>query len=218
MKKTVLIKILLSVLAAVGIVLILNANLLFPWQKEARKNKRAVFEYVNVNYPDAKFIRSYYRTTQINLGNPGHDQFVFEQDGIRFPIFAEHGRIANDFYWKAFAEYQLYNTYIKPFEESRNITAKFNYIASDLQKFFRNNPKANISQFDGSVDFVVLLHNNDSSTNPKSLGWLYDFYCYCKENVNIPRYTVTIICKGSSTIFTNESEFENEDGFYKSFC
>lgn len=37
MKKTVLIKILLSVVAAVGIVLILNANLLFLWQKEARK-------------------------------------------------------------------------------------------------------------------------------------------------------------------------------------
>lgn len=70
------------------------------------KNKRAVFEYVNANYSDAKFIRAYYRTTKINLGNSGHDQFIFERSGIRFPVFAEHGRIANDFYWKSFAEYQ----------------------------------------------------------------------------------------------------------------
>lgn len=83
----------------------------------------------------------------------------------------------------------------------RNITVEFNYTTSDLQKFFESNPNANILQFDGSVDFGVILHNSDSSTNPKSLGWLYDFYCYCKENINIPRYTVTIICKGSSTIF-----------------
>ena len=214
--KIKILKIFLSFAAVVGVVLILNANLMFPWQWEARKNKRAAIEYINATYSDAKFIRAYYRTTKINLGNPGHDQFIFERNGIRFPVFAENGRVANDFYWKAFAEYQLYNTYIKPFVEPRNITAEFSY-ASDLQKFFKNNPMADISQYDGSVDFGVLLHEDDASAYPRSLGWLYDFYCYCKENFPFTSYTVTIICKRSSIRFSDESEFANEDVFYNSF-
>lgn len=208
--------IVLGVIAAfVVIVIILNANLLFPWQWMARKNKHAAFEYINANRPDAKFVQAYYRTTKIvNLGNPGHDQFVFEQNGIRFPVFAEHGRVANDFYWKAFAEHQLYNTYIKPFVEPRNITVEFNYTTSDLQDFFENNPGSNISQYEGGVGFQIY---DDECTDPRSLGWLYDFYCYCKESIPFTRYTVTMICLGSSLTFSNESEFENKDKFYNSF-
>lgn len=172
MKKTVLIKILLSVVAMVGIVLILYVNLLFPWQRVARENKRAVFEYINSVYSDAKFIRAYYHSTKI--ASAGHDQFVFERNGIRFSVYADHGRVANDFYWNAFAEHQLYNTYIKPFTASRNITAEFNYSSSDLQKFFENNPDADISKFDGSVGFKIY---DNRCSDPRSFGWLYDFYC-----------------------------------------
>lgn len=213
MKKRCIIR-LLIIVAVIGVVLILNASLLFPWQWEARKNKRAAFEYINATYSDARYIRAYYRTTKINLGNPGHDQFIFERNGIRFPVFAEHGRVANDFYWNAFAEHQLYITYIKPFTEPRNITAEFSYHSSDLREFFDNNPDADISQFDGSVDFGIY---DNRCTDPRSLGWLYDFYCYCKEEFPFSSYTVTIICMGSSTIFSNESEFKNEADFYNSF-
>lgn len=217
MKKTVLVKILLSAAAVIGICAVLNANLLFPWQKEARKNKHAALEYVSNYYPEAIFVKAYYRTTKINLGNPGYDQFVFELNGIRFPIFAEHGKVAMDLYRKAFAERQLYDAYIKPFEEARNITAKFNYTTNELQEFFKNNPEADISQFDGGVGFGIELYEDDKSANPESIEWLYDFYCYCKEEFPFSGYTVTIICKGSSAIFSNESEFKNEAEFYNSF-
>lgn len=217
MKKTVLIKILLSVAAVIGICAILGANLLFPWQNEARKNRKATFEYVDTNHPDAKFIVAYYDSTKINFENKQYDRFVFEQNGIRFTIFAQDGRVTTDFYLKAFAEYQLYNTYIKPFTESRNITAEFNYTTSDLQDFFENNPNADISQFDGGVGFGIELFKDEHSTNPQSVKWLYDFYCYCKENFPFRRYTVSIICKGSSAIFSNESTFKNETEFYNSF-
>lgn len=137
-------------------------------------------EYVSEYFPGATFVEAYYNTTKINLGNPGYDQFVFELNGIKFPVFAEDGKVANDFYWKAFAEHQLYNTYIKPFAEPRKITAEFSYITSDLQDFFETNPEANISQFDGSVDIMIY---DGECTNPKSLGWLYDFYSYCRGNI-----------------------------------
>lgn len=97
--------IVLPIVSAVGIVLILHANLLFPWQWTARKNKLAVFEYVDSTYSDAKFIRAYYNSTKI--AGAGHDQFVFERNRIKFSVYAEHGRVANDFYWYAFAEHQL---------------------------------------------------------------------------------------------------------------
>lgn len=115
MKKTVLIKILLSMAAAIGICAILNVNLLFPWQKEARKNKQAALEYINANYSDAEFIEAHYGTTKINFENNGYDQFVFDLSGIRFSIFAERRIITIDSYWSAFADHQLYDTYIKPF-------------------------------------------------------------------------------------------------------
>ncbi len=184
-----------------------------PWQGEARKNKQAALEYINANYSDAKFIEAHYGTTKINFENNGYDQFVFDLNGIRFSIFAERGKITIDSYWSAFADHQLYNTYIKPFIESRNITTKFSYNTNQLQNFFKNNPEANISQFDGGVGFVIY---DDECTNPESLGWLYDFYSYCKGNIPFS-YTITIICKGSSTIFSNESKFKNEAEFYNSF-
>ncbi|MCM1166300.1 MAG: hypothetical protein NC299_11480 [Lachnospiraceae bacterium] len=214
MKKTILIKILLSAAAVTAIVLFLNASLLFPWQWEARKNKHAALEYVSDKFPEANFVKAYYRTTKINFGNPGHDQFVFELNGIRFPVFAEHGKVANDFCSEAFAEYQLYNTYIKPFVESRNIVAEFNYYTSDLQEFFKYNPESNISQFDGSVWIKIY---DDKCNNPKSSGWLYEFYCYCRDNIPFTSYTVTMICLGGSLTYSSEQIFSNEDDFYNSF-
>ncbi|MDE7361652.1 MAG: hypothetical protein K2N38_06945 [Oscillospiraceae bacterium] len=214
--KIKILKIYLLWLAVVGVLLILNANLLFPWQWEARKNKRAAIDYVNANYSEAKFVEAYYGTTKFNPENNGYDSFYFEQNGIRFPVIAEDGRVATDFYWTSFAEYQLYNTYIKPFVEPRNITAEFSYY-SDLQKFFKNNPMADILQYDGSVDFVVRLHKDEASEYPRFVGWLYDFYCYCKEKFPFTSYTVTIKCKRSSIRFSDESAFANEDDFYNSF-
>ncbi len=205
----------LSIVAV--IILLFVWDILDPplwWQFEAQKNKRAAIEYVNTNYPDANFVKGYYRSTEFNPENNLGDQFAFELDDIRFIIDVDDGRIVCDFYWKAYAEHQLYNTYIKPFAEPRNITAEFSYISSDLQDFFETNPEANISQFEGGVGFRIY---DDECTNPKSLGWLYDFYCYCKESIPFTSYTVTMICLESSLTFSNESEFENEDAFYNSF-
>lgn len=203
-------------LAIIALVILDFVNPPLWWQFEAQKNKRAAIEYVNSNYPSAKFVKGHYHSTEFNPENNLGDQFTFEQDGVRFIIDVDDGRIVFDFYWNAYAEHQLYNTYLKPFVESRNITTEFEYIEFDLARFYKNNPNADISQFDGSVDFRILLHYDEENINPESLGWLYDFYIYCKEILPFS-YTVTIICKGSSTIFSNESIFKNEAEFYNSF-
>ena len=207
-----LIRVSISVAASVGVVLILNANLLFPWQWEAWKNKRAAFDYVNSTYPDAKFISANYKSTQIATSNV--DRFVFKRNGIEFMIIAEDGQVATDFYSTAFAEHQLYKAYIEPFTASRNITAEFSYICSNLEIYFENNPDADISQYDGSVGFQIY---DRKCTDPRSSGWLYEFYCYCKENFPFSSYSVSIICSDSVLDFSKNSQFESEDDFYDSF-
>ena len=177
------------------------------------KKQTAALEYVSENYSDAKFIEAHYGTTKINFGSNGYDQFVFDLNGVRFSIFAERGEITIDSYWSAFAEHQLYNTYIKPFAEPRKITASFSYNSNQLLDYFKNNPEANISQFDGGVDIMIY---DGECTNPKSLGWLYDFYSYCRGNIPFG-YTVTIICRNSSLTFSKECRFKNENAFYNSF-
>lgn len=195
-------------------------DFVFPpawWQFEAQKNKRAAIEYVKATYPEAKFKKGHYISTELFTTNNSGDRIDFEQYGIKFTIYVDDGKIVADSYWKVYAEHQLYNTYLKSFVESRGITADFMYTSSDLQKFYKNNPNANISQFDGSVGFLIVLYGNDESKNPESLGWLYDFYCYCRENITIPEYTVTIQCLGGNVTYSNKSEFNNEADFYNSF-
>ena len=97
-----------------------------------------------------------------------------------------------------------------------HITAEFEYIEFDLAEFYENNPNADISQYDGGMDFKVFLSDDERSKNPESLGWLYDFYCYSKQTFPFSYY-VTIYCKGSKIIFTDESDFKSEADFYNSF-
>ena len=207
-----LIRVSISVAASVGVVLILNANLLFPWQWEAWKNKRAAFDYVNSTYPDAKFISANYKSTQIATSNV--DRFVFKRNGIEFMIIAEDGQVDSDSYWYSFAKHQLYKTYIEPFTASRNITAEFSYSCYDLEKYFENNPNADISQYDGSVEVTIY---DSECTDPRASGWMYEFYCYCKKNFPFSSYSVTMMNSDGFLIFRKNSQFESKDDFYDSF-
>ena len=82
------------------------------WQFEAQKDKHAAIEYVKTKYPEAKFKKGYYKTTEFRPGaSKPYNQFIFEDSGMRFGVFVSEGRIAGDFYWEAYAEHQFYNTY-----------------------------------------------------------------------------------------------------------
>lgn len=217
MKCRRILKVIIIIILVVGSIMLCNGLLLFPWQFEAQKDKHAAIEYVKTKYPEAKFKKGYYKTTEFRPGaSKPYNQFIFEDSGMRFGVFVSEGRIAGDFYWEAYAEHQFYNTYIKPFVESRDITAEFEYIEFDLAEFYENNPNADISQYDGGMDFKVFLSDDERSKNPESLGWLYDFYCYSKQTFPFSYY-VTIYCKGSKIIFTDESDFKSEADFYNSF-
>lgn len=186
------------------------------WQFQAQKNKRAAIEYVNEHYPGAKLVQQHYKSTSIDPWVFRIDRFYFELNGINFGIFVEKGSVSTDFYWRAFTKQQIYISYLKPFFEMRNVTAEFDFTSSDLESFFRNSPKTDISQFQGGISLLIRPNTDDVHTTPESFGWLYDFYCYCRENIT-NRYYVNITCKNSSINFNNETVYNNEKEFYAAF-
>lgn len=82
----------------IAIILTLNANLLFPWQAETRKNKRAIFNYANEHYPHAKVVRSHYESANFNPWSPASDMVVFEWNDVQFAIRARNGEVVADNY------------------------------------------------------------------------------------------------------------------------
>lgn len=88
--------------SVIALILILNANLLFPWQAKTRKNKRAIFNYVNAHYPHAKVVRSHYESANFDPWSTAIDTVVFEWNGVKFTIRAEQGEvIVDDFHEKS---------------------------------------------------------------------------------------------------------------------
>ena len=206
-----LIRVSISVAAAVGVVLLLNANLLFPWQWLQRENKQAALEYVKSTYPDARFISATYNTNKFL--STASDRFDFEQNGIEFSVYVDNGHVSSDGYCYSYVEYRLYKAYIEPFTAPRKITAEFSYSWYNSADYFKNNPDADFSQY-GIIEIEI---NDSECTDPRSSGWLYEFYCYCKENFPFSSYSVSIICSDSVLDFSKNSQFESEDDFYNSF-
>lgn len=76
--------------------LFLNINLLFPWQAETRKNKRAILNYVDYHYPYAKIVRTDFESAGFDPWSGVIDTITFEWEGVKFTIRAEQGEVIVD--------------------------------------------------------------------------------------------------------------------------
>lgn len=202
----------------VALVVFLHVNLLFPWQWRALCNKTAAIEYVKKSYPNARLIESDYESTEFNPWRTAMDRFCFGWNGVKFYIIVEQGEISYDFYWHGVARKIIDENYIAPFLETRKVSSDYELHCSELEEFLRkNDPVTDISQFNGHIEIRMLPHYDDKKTTPKSLGWLYDFYCYCNENIDLPDYIVNIVYNGRRIKFTQATSFQDEAEFYSSF-
>lgn len=111
----------------IALILTLNANLLFPWQAETRKNKRAIFNYANEHYPHAKVVRSYYESAKFNPWSPASDFVVFEWNGVQFAICAWNGEVVADNYSQKAS---------KNIEKNNSLSVKYNATVQDMYKMF----------------------------------------------------------------------------------
>lgn len=97
-KRQICIRRIIIAVSFIALILIMNTNLLFPWQAETRKNKRAIFNYVNEHYPHAKVVRSHYESANFDPWSTAIDTVVFEWNGVKFTIRAKDGEVVADNY------------------------------------------------------------------------------------------------------------------------
>lgn len=209
--------ILLYILGAFAViaatVAILNANLLLPWQRGARRNKQVILEYAEEHYPDAKVIEENYNSAKFFIWNNFEDGIVFNLDGLRFGITAEGGKIITDGYYGARAIAQFDKIIQDGFLKPRG--AKATVVYGFVDGYRKSYP------YTGRLSIGIEVFNRDIT--PREVGWFYDFYKYWKnEGAFLAGYGVEIRISLNKEItyhihYDNNSEFPNEDSFYAAF-
>ncbi len=217
MKTTRVLKTLSIIVSTVGSIvlcsLILNANLLFPWQWGARRNKQVILEYAAENYPSADIIDQEFNSAKFFIWNNIEDCVVFNLDGLEFGITAERGKILVDGYCGARAIAQFDKIIQENFLEPRGISAQTDYIFAD--NYYKIYP------YTGSLG--VIINSIDQGSTPQEVGWFYDFYKYWKkEGAFLTSYSVHlhIVTDHQSMYHLNyddNSEFPDEAAFYSAF-
>lgn len=196
----------------VATVAILNANLLLPWQKGARRNKQVILEYTEEHYPDAQFIEGHYNSAKFFIWNNIADACVFNLDGVEFKIIAELGKIITDDYPKARACAQFDKIIQDGFLKPQGIVAQIDYRFSDNYEIY---------PYTGAL--TIKIKSIDQGSTPREVGWLYDFYKYWKNKGSfLSRYSVNInIISHNQQVYhiqyNDNADFPNEDSFYAAF-
>lgn len=194
-------------------VIILNANLLLPWQKGTRRNKEVIIEYAAEHYPNAKFIEGHYNSAKFFVWNNLGDAGVFNLDGIEFKVTAEAGKILIDGYPKARAYAQFDKVIQDGFLKPQGITAQTDYIFAD--NYYEIYP------YTGSLG--VKIKSFDQGSTPQEVGWFYDFYKYWKNegsfltSYSVHLYIITNNQPMYHLSYDDDSEFINEAAFYSAF-
>lgn len=199
--------------AIVGISAACNIAMLFPWQYQARYNRKAILEYARNNYPEAKIIKEHYHTMKFNPTNKPYDVIWFELDEIEFYIAARDGRVNydDDSYPQARVITQFDKIIKDGFLKPRNVISSIQYsFQDDYRKIY---------PYTGSL-YIEL---RAQGSTPSEVGWLFDFYKYWKkEGAFLKEYQVSILIYEDNVmrgyvIIKNDSEFSNEDEFYSAF-
>lgn len=204
---------LVIIVAVFSLAVILNANLLFPWQRGARRNKQVILEYAEEHYPDARVVEGHYNSARFFVWNNLADAIVFKLDDMEFKIIAEAGKILTDNYPKARACKQFDTIIQAGFFEPREIEARIDY--SFIDNYYELYP------YTGSL--VVRIYVADQGSTPREAGWLYDFYQYWhNEGAFLKSYDVWIkILENDKVIyyvdFKDRDPLLNENEFYSSF-
>lgn len=207
-----LIFILIPIAAIIILIIVLNVNLLMPWQKEARLNKRAILSYVTEHYPEAAVIKQQYESLDLNfLKSYSGDYITFEKDLLQFSIFAIGGEVVIDNYPKERSILEFDEIIQEGFLKPRGIKAQTQYRFFDDYELY---------PYTGGLGVTLRICNQ--GTTPREIGWLYDFYQHWKENADFLksyRVNIDIVTGGDNCAirYDKSSEFATEEEFYAKF-
>lgn len=211
-KKCIILSVIFLMIA--GFLILCNKAMLYPWQYQARQNRKAILEYARNTYPGAKIIRECYPSTKFNPTNKPYDLIWFEFDGVDFYIAARNGKVDydDDNYPEARATAQFDKIIKDGFLKPRKINSSVIYsFQDDYRKTY---------PYTG----CLYIELRARGSTPQEVGWLYDFYKYWKtEGSFLKEYQVNILIYESdvkvrcAVVITNDSEFANKDEFYSAF-
>lgn len=216
--------------AVVGVGIVLNANMLFPWQLNAKRNRKAALEYIAEHFPTAEITDVDYKSMKFNPTAIGMDTFYLELDGICFSLITQSGKVICDTYYEAKAEKYIRENFIDDFMNERELSPNIE-ITFTAPRGHRGtlgeDVLGDVYRFEGSVTIMIKQDSIDGFSAPKDIGWFYDFYQYWIEKCDIPRCIVYMYyLKADSPTyhptywieFVREKKiFSNEDEFYNSF-
>lgn len=203
----------LSIVAFVILVNILNACLLLPWQRGARRNKQVILDYAAEHYPYAEIVEQKFNSAHFFVWNNILDCIIFKYDDLEFAITAEAGEVLIDGYYQARVNAQFDRIIQDGFFKPRGITVLTRYGFSD--NYYEEYP------YTGELGVTVRVR--DQGTTPQEIGWLYDFYKYWRKNgAFLDSYSVFIDIMVDNTNlhevrFTDSDVFTSAEDFYTIF-
>lgn len=208
------------ILAAAGVLILCHVFMLYPWQYQARRNRKAIMRYARTFYPEAKVVKEQYPTMKFDPTGMPYDCIWFELDGIEFTIAARDGEVNydSDGYGFALLRKEIREKYLNGFFSMRGLPDIVDIYFSDYGSYWPQQYAA-ISSFPGSVRLDILLEREEDKQTLKDFDWLYDFYCYWREVCPTEgfslRFCYKITSKSNYTINCySTSKINNEEDLY----
>lgn len=213
----------LSIISAVIVVgaIILNLNMLFPWQWSAKENKKAALNYIEEHFPTAEIVDVDYKSMIPGWMSVPIDTFYLKLDGIEFTLITQKGKVLYDTYYDAKADKYICENFINDFMNERGLSPK-------IKISYFGGIDEELTDFKWDIGVYITQAYIDGASTPKHIDWFYDFYCYWMDNCDLPNCAVSLTYLPTEEINTNmrsynvwfqkgEKIFANEDEFYKSF-
>lgn len=194
-----LIKAVVILAAIVGLIILLNVNLMFPWQRGNKENRDAMTAYLDENYPGAKIIKKKYHTPRW-LTFQEEDCFSVEFNGVQFWIGAQSGTISTDTYVKSQTfddiEDLIYYGFCVPYSDFLQTPAK-----SIRPRVSCNAPNGGFYDYGGTLELDVQIRQRSISET----DWVNSFRTFMRYD--FPEITGSEDFEIKLTVFSQSGDW-----------
>lgn len=201
------------------------------WRFDRQRDKRAILEYVEKNYPTNIKRKGGSFPLQAPAGPFKESILSFELDGVDFSISAWEGKITGDTFYEAKAEKYIHENFVDKFMNERKISPEIKISFVFPPSYYgaiRKDILGDIYAFTGSIHVTITQPHIDEASAPKEVGWFYDFYQYWIENCDLPNCAVFLHYRRNNDYATIENDyvvefkrgektFSSESDFYDHF-
>lgn len=173
------------VMAIIVIAGVLGKNYLLPWQKPLYDTRQALVKYMKKTHPKYHIVKQEVRKSYTTGGGffPLPEtvkpiaRFVCDEEGFQYTVFASDGKVTSDTYARGKLGYEIEEFARKGFLEPRGIENVDFYFEFDV-----DDDKLPSEWSAYSDRFWVNINVRGQGTTPQSVGWLWDFCEFWREN------------------------------------